>query len=1632
MEINVLGPVEVSAGGRPVAIGAGKPRALLALLALHEGSTVSTDRLVAGLWGEQPPATAAKMVQLAVSQLRKALADGEDGAEIVTRGRGYELRLGNGELDARRVEALMAAGRPREALALWRGEPLADVADEPFAVGEIRRLEELHLAAVELAIDQDLALGRHREVVGELDTLAAEEPLRERLHAQRMLALYRSGRQAEALEVYRVARRALVEAIGVEPGPELRRLHEAILRQDPELHPPDAVAAELPPELYVGPPLVGREVELDALREHWRRAHGGMGQLVLVTGARGMGKTRLAAELGVEVQRDGAVVVYSSGAGAPAAARDMLDGARAARRPTLLVLDDVDRAGDEVGGALAELADGLAALPVLLVATAEEAALAAAVRADATLALGPLDAAAVAAIAVEYAATREGVELPVASLVAASGGVPQRIHRVAGEWARNEAARRVDAAAGRAAAERAVLRAAEDELVGDVVELELARERAEPAQGAADGVVVCPFKGLASFDVEDARFFFGRERLVAEMVARLAGAPLMGIVGPSGSGKSSALRAGLLPALGAGVLPGSADWSLALLRPGEHPARALDDATAATSPRGRLVLAVDQFEEVFTACRDESERAAFVDALVASARDPRRRALVLIAVRADFYGRCASYPELWHLLGANQVTVGPMRRDELRRAIALPAHRAGLEIEPDLTDALIADVEGEPGALPLLSTSLLELWQYRDGHRLRMAAYEHAGGMQGAVARLAERAYERLDAGQQRLARAILLRLAGEGEGSAAVRVRVAREEFGPTAGPVLDELADSRLLTLSEGEVEVAHEALLREWPRLRRWLEDDAEGRRLHRHLRAIAGEWDVRGRDQAELYRGARLASAQDWATDHDSELNPIEHAFLHDSRRASERAHRRLRIVLAGVAGLLVLAVLAAVVALNERGNARNEAVAAEAQRLGAQALSEDDLDRSLLLARQGVALDDSLQTRGNLLAALLKSPAAIGVLRGDGDRLLSLDLSPDEHTLAFIDNDGTVNFVDAPTRRPAGRPVPVGGHAGVIGDTFTRVDEVRYSDDGSRLAVGLAKPVVLDARTHRVLARLRIGDDPKSLFTYAMRFSPDGRTLYGVVARAQDGGTAIERFDPRTGRRLGPGLRISEQQGAVALMVTRDGRRLVTTSEAGPTVIRDARTLRALRRPLGVGAQAAALSSDDRTMLVGGRDGSVRFVDLRTGHSTIASGHHDGPVAHATFSADGAFAITAGDDGRVIVWDVRHAATGETMQGHAGQVTGLALSRDSSTLYTTSLDGKVLIWDLVGSRRLGRRFSVAKDRVGLLLGYALSHDGRTLAVGHDNGTVTLTDARTLARSKPFRVVEQGQVRGLAFAPDDRLLAVAGDHGFLALVDARRGGVVTRLGRHCGKPCTRTSSVWPNVTPSLSADGRRMASARDGYTVRLWDLPSGQQVGRPLRFPTVGAVSLSPDGRTLAVTVPEGTRNPGVEIFDVPTLRHRASLSEDETVWDVAQFTPDGRFLVGGSNKGWVRLWSTTTWSPASRVLAGHAGAVIAQSMSTDGRTLATGSADGTIRLWDLHTQQSLGAPLPGLPGRGVAPLFTPDGSHLFAVYDAGRAYRWDVRPSSWERHACDVAGRPLTRAEWKDALPEHNYAPACNG
>jgi WD40 repeat protein/DNA-binding SARP family transcriptional activator len=1660
MEIRVLGPVEVERGGRRVRLGGPKQRAVLSLLALNANVTVSVDRLIEGLWGERQPASAAKMVQLYVSQLRRLLAE-EGGTEIVTHGRGYELRVDPEAVDAARFERLVgeasrshrnggAGEAAHRALALWRGPPLADLVDEPFAPAEARRLEELHLTALELAIEGDLEAGRHRELIGRLESLVAEHPLRERLHGLRMLALYRAGRQAEALEAYRAARATLVEEIGAEPGPELRRLQEQILRQDPAL---ELAPRELPAELTRGSPaLAGRGAELERLRAAWREARDVCGRVVLVTGVRGIGKTRLIGELAGELHTHGATVVYVGGTAPAGDAAAALERARRATGPGLLVFDDLDRASDLIVSGAAELAAGARERSLLVVLAYRDHRPSPAVgrlareveaRGAERLALRPLGADGVREIAALYAGER-AASAPVERLLEASGGLPRRIHEVVADWTRRETVGRVGARAARAAARRGELRELEAELASNVVDLDTLRERAEgyapaprpqaPDGGDAGAIAVCPFKGLACYDVADADYFFGRERLVAEIVARLVGASLLGVVGPSGSGKSSAVRAGLLPALARGVLPGSERWRCLLLRPGEHPLvelrRALgapddtDDAIAGAlarvEPPARLVLCVDQFEETFAACRDETERGAFIDALADAAQRHDGRVLVVLALRADYYGACAAHPRLSRLLDASQVLVGPMRRDELARAIDGPARKAGLVVEPELVTRLVDDAAGQPGGLPLLSTALLELWQRRDGRRMRLAHYEQSRGVHGAVARLAERAYGTLTHDEQRLARRILLRLAGAGEGGAVVRRRVPLDELeadrDQQAARVLEVLTASRLVTLGERTAEVAHEALLREWPRLRGWLEEDAEGRRLQRHITLAARDWDSGGRDPGELYRGARLSAALEWSATHEPDLNATERAFLRESRAASERSQRRLRATLAGVAALLVLAVIAGAVALEQRGAAREEAIAAEAQRLGARALVDKGLDRALLLARQGVALHDSVQTRGNLLAALVRSPAAIGVLRGAGERMWTIELSPDEHTLAAGDPSGNVLLFDTRTRRRLATIEPTSGDWWIV--------ELAFSPDGRRLAIAHDGPrgnvvSILDTRSHRIVQRLT---PPRERIVWPLRYSADGRQL-DVVAAPRPGEevapATLTRFDVRSGRRLLGPVPLNSS-GSSPLLATSDRRRLVTAGP-GEVTVRDATTLRRLKRlraPKAAVASAYALGPDDRTVAIGDQDGSVRLLDLRTGGSRTASDRHAAAVTAARFSPDGRSLVTTGDDRDVIVWDVRAARPRETLSGHASGVTAAEITRDGKTLYTASLDGTVFIWDLDGARRLGRPFTAG---AGGRPWFSQSSDGRLIATAQGDGAIAIVDAHTLEPRATFPVVDSGAVGSIGFVPGSHLVVVGGEpgDGFLALVDADTGRIIRRLRGHRG-------SI--NV-PGISADGRLLTTSDQRHrsgTVRFWSLPDGRAQG-VLRFDhEIFNSQLSPDGRRLTICLCDPDLGGGeVQVWDTRSRQRLRSLH----IAGVTRFSPDGRLLAVGNRFGRARVFSTQTWKPVTRFLVGDPSGILAAVISRDGRTLATGSDTGTVRLWDIPTQQAVGA-LPGEPSRAAVPHFTRDGTHLIASYDNGRAYLWDLRPERLLRQACQVAGRRLTREEWAEFLPDRDYDPAC--
>jgi DNA-binding SARP family transcriptional activator/energy-coupling factor transporter ATP-binding protein EcfA2 len=894
MRFLILGALEVRADdGSVVAINGPRLRGVLTVLLLSANEPVSAERVALALWGEDAPAEARKTVHVYVSRLRKALGD---PGLIVTSPGGYTLRVGPGELDAAEFEALasdgrraLAAGSParaaallRQAQGLWRGPALSDLAFEPFARVEVARLEEQRLAVFEWRVEADLAAGRHAEVVAELQRLATEHPTREQLAALLMLALYRCGRQSDALAAYQDARRALVSEIGVEPGPQLRERQEAVLRHDAALA--RRGRAELPLELdtSTAPPLVGRDDALTWLRSRWAGACGGSGGVVMLVGEHGAGKTRIAAELAGDADRGGARVLYASGRQPQ---RDVLGGVREAQNasgPALLVVDDVDVSNIHLARELDAANTALSRLPLLIVVCVERLHTAAGLRHDGALTLEPLDENAVRAITSYYAPGVKAADVPADWLLAASGGLPRAVHQLAGEWARREAASRVTAVAGRAKIEHAERRTLHDELVDGVVDLQDARERILPTS-EQERLTECPFKGLASYEASDAEYFYGRERLIAELVARLVGPALLALVGPSGSGKSSVVRAGLLPALASGALPGSEEWRQVVLRPGVHPLRELRNAlSGGDDAEGRVVLAVDQFEETFTYCADASERSEFVSTLIDATQTAGSRCLVVLALRADYYGRCAAYPELAGLL------VPPMRPTDLRRAVAGPCRRSALRIEPELVDALVGDVDREPGGLPLLSTSLLELWWRRDGRGLTLAAYEQTGGVAGAIARLAEDAFGELDRAYQTLARRVLMQLVGAVDDGSIERRRVDLDELGvdsdPNVARIVALLTERRLLTVNMGSVEFAHQAVIGEWPRLREWIAEDRAGLQIARTLTTSARDWERLGRDNGTLLRGARLTEALEWRETKQPALNDRAREFLAASEEA----------------------------------------------------------------------------------------------------------------------------------------------------------------------------------------------------------------------------------------------------------------------------------------------------------------------------------------------------------------------------------------------------------------------------------------------------------------------------------------------------------------------------------------------------------------------------------------------------------------------------------------------------------------------------------------------------------------------------------------------------------------------------
>lgn len=1416
------------------------------------------------------------------------------------------------------------------------------------------------------------------------------------------------------------------------------------------------MSTDLPPELDLVSPFVGREKELRWLRWAWRRARHGHGRAVFVIGAPGMGRTRLTAELAREASQDGATVAYIGCAGPTDGAIRRLEDAASTEGPALVIVDDLSekiQRGREAFELVLRRAQGR---DVLVVVTCDDPStgwvteLTDQVDPDgsARRRLEPLSAHEVVELATLYAGASP-TDLPLSDLMEDTGGSPELLHAYVVDWAVGHASDRLNASATRAGVQRSGLHAAEADLAVTVAEIELARERAkihgiETGRAAADAprpVTMCPFKGLATFDLSDAEFFFGREQLIAEMVARSVGARFLGVVGPSGSGKSSAVRAGLMPALASGVLPGSEAWIQRLIRPGLHP---MAELGRVASEGDRSILVIDQFEETFTACTDENERAAFVRAITTDGDDR----VVIAAVRADFYGRCAGYPSLARLFGMTHVLVGPMDEQELRRAIELPARRAGLRVEPSLVEALVGEVADEPGGLPLLSTTLLELWQRRDGRMLTMERYRETGGVRAAVARLAEDAFARLSPQQQIVARAILLRLAGTEIGDAAIGRRVNLDELDvdhdPDAAEVLTVLADARMLTVSEGTVEVAHDALLREWPRLRGWLEEDIEGRRLHHHLTGAAREWTAGGEDPADLYRGARLASAMDWTAQHNVELNEQERVFLEQSREASQaeidrtrRMNRRLKGSLVGVAVFLVVALVGASLALQQRAHARAIATIAVSKRLAAQAVAETDLGRSVQLALAGLTLDDSVDTRGALLEVLQREPSAIGLIPTPGS-LADVAVAPDGRTVAAADQEGSLDFFDVGSRAMVGSPVPVLDSANAYQmavDPSGRTVAVA-GHTGQSTTIGL-----VDATDHHVTPLTSFGQANGAM---DLAFSPNGKQLAVAFASVAVAGLNpitprwIDFIDPRTHdeRYIKVGSFNTEEEAG-----SSDSRRLTSIAYLpigtlavswfdGGTTIWNPHAKRPVER-FAVGGPALAAGADGRTLAVGQLNGNVTLIDVRTGTVRKMQGGHAGAVTAAVFTPDGRTVVTSGIDGQIKLWDVGTYRLLATFSGSGA----LAVSPDGNTLYGSGSGSAIAIWDLSGTRGLTSTTDIGAGYPqfavgGSLIAYQLP--GGRLGPATEIG---LWDTATGATSRIPAL--EGQTCSASLSPDEAQVLESCDGASGTTTQTDRNIAVWDVSSGTRIGTVMRSSGGATWDGAFSPDGSTFATASDDVsgvaggsrtsTVIVRDTASMQIAAS---YPLSGSaaredgVVFSPDGHLIAAATSGPT--PDIRVWDLGSEVLVASPEvKDHIEVKSMAFSPDGRTLALALATGILRFLDTSTWTDAASPITAAADSI---SYSPDGTYLAIADA-GDVSLWEVASGRRVGDSYVGAPDNRFGTMrFLPDGRIVLMIAnEPAFVYRADL--PSWRAQACSIVGQ-VTPAQWQQVAPDEPYRATC--
>ncbi|MDX2932743.1 hypothetical protein [Streptomyces ipomoeae] len=1137
-----------------------------------------------------------------------------------------------------------------------------------------------------------------------------------------------------------------------------------------------------------------------------------------------------------------------------------------------------------------------------------------------------------------------------------------------------------------------------------------------------------PYRGLARFEADDSDLFFGREALVSELAETVREHRFAAVFGPSGSGKSSLLRAGLIPRL----RQEEADRRPAVIRvltPGERPARTHTKALVPREGDLDTWVIIDQFEELFTLCGDREERDRFLDLLLA-ARRPESRLRVVIAVRGDFYGRCADHRELAEAVCRANLLVGPMNRDELREAITGPAAAAGLNVERALTARIIDEVVDRPGALPMLSHALLETWRRRRGRLLTLAAYEETGGVLGAIAATAEKVYGDLPADQGRTARHILLRLIAPGDGTADTRRPASRAELGAGAHEVLEHLAAARLVTLDGDTVELAHEALISGWPRLAGWIEEGRDRLRAQRRLGEAARGWEELERDAGALYRGARLARAEElFAREPDGDLSAAERAFLTASlaardteRKAETRTARRTRFLAVGLSVFLVLALVAGLTAWERERVSQEEAAKAAARRLAtvADGLRSTDPRTAALLGAAAWRISPLTESRSALLGALAQ-PERDAFTDPRSGKDIRRFLTDGGRTLISVDGGAVTawNMADhkltATYRLPSGTEVvgagPGSQYLDVIGpDGAEKLWDLPRAASAAELGGG-----TLDSAPD---GSAYLTGPPDGPGTVRLHRTDDGKALFSTDVTRTLSTAAV-----------GPGgrlLALCPADGPLQLWDTAHGKRLAGAWEkADRTVCGTGSGADNGTRLLRFSANGSRLAAVYGT--------TVLVWDVRGGRTPDEfTSAGDSGFTEARLSPDGEFLATS-DDHEFAVWRL---ATGGTQAFHqplsGADTAGLTWDPGERHLLRY-LDGAT-VHTLDLTDRLGARRQSTSADAGLL-----SPDGTTLATVTRSGNgyrFELRSTRTgtvLARARLGTLPDMSgeEVPLLAFSPEGRELVVADTvsaHGSLRLRftvwDVRAHKVRTVFD-------TSGAADRPAAALAVGPAGRTLLvvrAATDDRTAEIWDVHGHRPAGavRGLIGETLAA---RPDGG-LVVGSDDQYADP-----ESGKVTGRA-LADGREVTALA-FSPDGTRLAVGDSSGHVTFWdgdlrhrTGVLTGTADTVSQGEPEAVEALAFSADGGTLAVGGSDGTLRLWDSSGGQLLGAdqPTPGDEIRSLA--FTADGGTLYASSPHVPLWHLSIAPERAVRTICARTGGGLSRAQWRTYVPDAPYEQLC--